>query len=166
LSKFCSSQLSSIFYLSQEPLSCRVSFLKETYNFQLFKKAICNGACTLKCTEKRFIPFASLIFPPHRIQGKPCIRPEECTACMIHLLEIIRLSDFSSPLFYPSLLDPTPLHVNWFPNGQKRSVAGASISDNQPSIDVRDYTTVLTQLRPFIKKFFSIGNLTVRSLDR
>jgi hypothetical protein len=24
--------------------------------------------------------------------------------CMIHLLEIIRLSDFSSPLFYPSLL--------------------------------------------------------------
>ncbi len=30
--------------------------------------------------------------------------------CTIHLLEIIRLSDFSSPLFYPSLLggDPAP----------------------------------------------------------
>jgi hypothetical protein len=26
--------------------------------------------------------------------------------CTIHLLEIIRLSDYSSPLFYPSLLDP------------------------------------------------------------
>ena len=79
LSKFCTSQLSSIFYLSQEPLSCRVSFLKGTYNLQLFKKAIYKGACTLKCIEKRFIPFASLICPPHRIQGKPCIRPHECT---------------------------------------------------------------------------------------
>jgi len=27
--------------------------------------------------------------------------------CTIHLLEIIRLSDFSSPLFYPSLLGLT-----------------------------------------------------------
>jgi hypothetical protein len=67
LSKFCTSQLSSIFYLSQEPLSCRVSFLKGTYNFQLFKKAICKGACTLKCTEKRFIPFASLKVHKHEI---------------------------------------------------------------------------------------------------
>jgi hypothetical protein len=100
LSKFCTTQLSSIFYLSQEPFSCRVSFLKGTYNFQLFKNAFCKGACTLKCTEKRFIPFASLICPPHRIQGKPC-----GMYCTIHLLEIIRLSDFSSPLFYPSLLD-------------------------------------------------------------
>ena len=102
LSKFCTTQLSSIFYLSQEPFSCRVSFLKGTYNFQLFKNAFCKGACTLKCTEKRFIPFASLICPPHRIQGKPC-----GMYCTIHLLEIIRLSDFSSPLFYPSLLGPT-----------------------------------------------------------
>ncbi len=79
LSKFCTSQLSSNFYPSQEPWSCTVSFLKLTYNFQLFKKAICKDACTLKCTEQRFIPFASLICPPNRIQGKPCIWPEECT---------------------------------------------------------------------------------------
>ncbi len=79
LSNLCTSQLSSIFYLSQEPLSCMVSFLKGTYNFQLFKKAICKGACTLKCTEKRYIPFAFLICPPHKIQGKPCRWPEECT---------------------------------------------------------------------------------------
>ncbi len=73
--KILYSQLSSIFYLSQEPLSCRVSFLKGTYNFQLFKKSICKGACTLKCTEKRFIPFASLICPHTEFKGSPAYSP-------------------------------------------------------------------------------------------
>jgi hypothetical protein len=27
---------------------------------KLFKKTICKGVCTLKCTEKRFIPFTPL----------------------------------------------------------------------------------------------------------
>ena len=103
LSKFCTSQLSSIFYLSQEALSCRVSFLKGTYNFQLFKNAFCKGACTLKCTEKRFIPFASLICPPTH-NSREALHTARWMYCTIHLLEIIRLSDFSSPLFYPSLL--------------------------------------------------------------
>jgi len=103
LSKFCTSQLSSIFCLSQEPWSCRVSFLKGTYNFQLFKKTNCKGACTLKCTEQHFIPFASLICPPTQ-NSREALHTVRAMYCMLHLLEIILLSDFSSPLFYPSLL--------------------------------------------------------------
>ncbi len=98
LSKFCTSQLSSIFYLSHEPLSCRFSFLKGTYSFQLFKKTICKGAWTLKCTEKRFIPFASLICPPHRIQGKPCIRGK-------NVLYVTSFRNYPSHrLLFPSIL--------------------------------------------------------------
>ncbi len=63
--KFCSSQLSSVFYLSWELSWCRVSFLKGELQFSKFlKNKICIGLCKLKCTEKRFIPFTSLHFLP------------------------------------------------------------------------------------------------------
>ena len=94
-----------LFTFLRTPHGCRVSFLKGTYNFQLFKMAICKGACTLKCTEKRFIPFASLICPPPPTQNsREALHMAGGMYCTILLLEIIRLSDFSSPLFYPSLL--------------------------------------------------------------
>ena len=32
--------------------------------FKLFKNTICKGVCTVKCTEKRLIPFAPLHFLP------------------------------------------------------------------------------------------------------
>ncbi len=32
--------------------------------FKLFKNTICKGVCTVKCTEKRFIPFTPLPPPP------------------------------------------------------------------------------------------------------
>ncbi len=59
-----------------DPSWCRVSFMKETYNFfLLFKKTIYKGVCTLKCTGKRFIPppFPPLICLPCRIKRKTCI---------------------------------------------------------------------------------------------
>jgi hypothetical protein len=58
-------QLSSVFYLSWELSLCRVSFLKEDLQFSKnFKNTICIGVCTLKCTEKRIIPFTPLHFLP------------------------------------------------------------------------------------------------------
>ncbi len=45
--------------------------------------------------------------------------------CTIHLLEIIRLSDFSSPLFYPSLLGSAALYrtIYWIlKNVQKQAI--------------------------------------------
>ncbi len=72
LSKFCTLQLSSTFYLYLDPSWCRVSVLKGTNNFfKLFKKTICKGVCT----KKRFIlfppPFPPLNCPPYRFKGSP-----------------------------------------------------------------------------------------------
>ncbi len=65
LSKFCTLQLPSVFYLSWELCWCRVSFLKGDLQFsKLFKNTICIGVCTFKCTEKHFIPFTPLNFLP------------------------------------------------------------------------------------------------------
>ncbi len=64
---FCTLQLSSIFYLSQEPLMVQgFIFEGDVQCSKLFKKTICKGVCTLKCTEKRFIPLPPLPppFPP------------------------------------------------------------------------------------------------------
>ncbi len=62
LSKFCTSQLSSV---SWDLSWCMVSFLKGDLQFtKLFKNTICTGVCTLKCTEKCFIPFTPLNFLP------------------------------------------------------------------------------------------------------
>ncbi len=41
---------------------------------------------------------------PHTQNSREALHTARGMYCMIHLLEIIRLSDFSSPLFYPSLL--------------------------------------------------------------
>ncbi len=63
LSKFCTLQLSSVFYLSWELSWRRVSFSKGDLQFSKnFKNTICIGLCKLKCTEKRFIPFTPSIF--------------------------------------------------------------------------------------------------------
>jgi hypothetical protein len=58
LSKVWTSQFSRVFYQSWDLSWCRVSFLKADLQFsKLFKNKICKRVCTLKCTEKRFIPF-------------------------------------------------------------------------------------------------------------
>ncbi len=64
--------VSSVSYLSRELFWCRVSFLKGDQQFsKMFKNTICLGVCTLKCTEKRFIPFT----PPPSIPFSPLVRP-------------------------------------------------------------------------------------------
>ncbi len=106
LSKFCTLQLFNGFiYLGTSPW-CRVSFLKGDLQFtKLFKNKICTGVCTLKCTEKRFIPFTPYIFslnvsPIQNLKEALNIFPG--MYCIICLSEIMRLSAFKSPLFYPS----------------------------------------------------------------
>ncbi len=73
LSKFCTIQISSVFYLSWELSWCRISFLKGDLQFSKFlKNTICIGLCKLKCTEKRFIPFTPLQFVPYtEFKGRP-----------------------------------------------------------------------------------------------
>ena len=77
LSKFCTIQISSVFYLSWELSWCRVSFLKGDLQFsKILKNTICIGLCKLKCTEKRFIPFTPLHFLPEFVphtefKGRP-----------------------------------------------------------------------------------------------
>ncbi len=77
-----------------------------TINFQLFKKAICKGACTLKCAEKRFIPFA--ICPPQN--SRKALHMARGMYCTIHLLEIIQ----SVRLLFPSILS-IPLRLQFLP---------------------------------------------------
>ena len=108
LPKFCTFQLSSVFFLSWELSWCRVSFLKGDLQFSKFSKnTICISLCKLKCTEKRFIPFtphppfSPLVCPP--IQNlKEDLKLPPGMYSTIHLLETMRLSAFKSPLFYPS----------------------------------------------------------------
>jgi hypothetical protein len=66
---------------------------------------ICIGVCTLKCTEKLFISFTPSIFSlslSHIQNLKEALNMPAEMYCTIHLLEIMRLSAFKSPLFYPS----------------------------------------------------------------
>jgi hypothetical protein len=72
---------------------------------KLFKNTICKGVCTLKCTEKRFIPFTPSFFflrvsPIKNL--KEALNMSTGMYCNIHLLEIMRRSAFKSPLSYPS----------------------------------------------------------------
>ena len=94
------------FYLSWELSWCRVSVLKEDLQFStFFKNTICIGLCKLQCAEKRFIPYTPLIFslslPPIQNLKEDLNMPSRMYST-IHLLEIMRLSAFKSPLFYPS----------------------------------------------------------------
>ncbi len=75
---------------------------------KLFKKTICKGVCTLKCTKKRFIPFTPpppppfppLICPPYtKFEGSPAYAPPN--VFYIHLSKTIRLY---TP--FPSILIP------------------------------------------------------------
>jgi hypothetical protein len=97
------------FYLSWDLSWCRVSFLKGDLQFsKLFKNTICIGVlCTLKCTEKRFNPFTppppifSLSLSPIQ-NSKEALNMPPGMYCSTRLSEIMRLSAFNSPLFYPS----------------------------------------------------------------
>jgi hypothetical protein len=57
----------------------------------------------IKVHWKTFHPICFLNLPPTQ-NSREALHTARGMYCMIHLLEIIRLSDFSSPLFYPSLL--------------------------------------------------------------
>ncbi len=64
-----------------------------------------SGVCTVKCTEKRFIPFTPLLFflnvsPKKNL--KEALNISTGMYCNTHLLEIMRRSAFKSPLSYPS----------------------------------------------------------------
>jgi hypothetical protein len=50
-------------YLGNSPLQGFL-FERDLQFSKLFKNTICIGVCTLKCTEKRFIPFTPLHFLP------------------------------------------------------------------------------------------------------
>ncbi len=99
-------QLSSVFYQSWELSWCRVSFLKGDLQFSKFlKNTIYIGLGKLKCSEKRFIPFTPSIFSLSlsSIQNlKEDLKMPSEMYSTIHLLEIMLLSAFKSPLFYPS----------------------------------------------------------------
>ena len=109
LSKFCTIQISNVFYLSWELSWCRASVLKGDLQFsKFFKNTICIGLCKLKCTEKRFIPLTPLLFLPEFVphtefKGRPEMPSRMYST--IQLLEIMRRSAFTSPLSYPFLLD-------------------------------------------------------------
>ena len=57
----------------------------------------------IKVHWKTFHPICFLNLPPTQ-NSREALHTVRAMYCMIHLLEIILLSDFSSPLFYPSLL--------------------------------------------------------------
>jgi hypothetical protein len=57
----------------------------------------------IKVHWKTFHPICFLNLPPTQ-NSREALHTAPWMYCTIHLLEIIRLSDFSSPLFYPSLL--------------------------------------------------------------
>ncbi len=88
------------------------TLLVQGFNFErgptilkLFNNTICIGVCTWKCTEKRFIPFTPSIFSLSLspIQNlKEALNMPAGMYCTVHLLEIMRLSAFKSPVFYPS----------------------------------------------------------------
>ena len=73
---------------------------------KLFKNTICKGVCTVKCTEKRFIPYYLPPFSSFNVSPIKNLKeaPNKSTGmyCNIHLLEIMRRSAFKSPLSYPS----------------------------------------------------------------
>ncbi len=93
------------FYLSWDLSWRRVSFLKGDLQFsKLFKNTICRGLCTLKCTEKRFIPFTGppfspLICPPYRILRKEALNMPTGMYSVIRFSEIMR-----HPAFILSIL--------------------------------------------------------------
>jgi hypothetical protein len=69
---------------------------------KFFKMTSCKGMCTLKWTEKRFIPFtppplAPLIYPPYRIERKPCLCHAECI--LWYIFQKLSLFQPSSPLY-------------------------------------------------------------------
>ncbi len=67
LPTFCTLHLSSTFYLSQDTKRVQGFIFEGDLQFsKLFKMTICEGMCTLKCTEKRLITF-----PPPFISLSP-----------------------------------------------------------------------------------------------
>jgi hypothetical protein len=86
--------------------SLRFSFLKGDLQIsKLFKNTICIGVCTLKCTKtvSSLLPpsiFSLSLYPIQTLKEALNIPPG--MYCLICLSEIMRLSAFKSPLFYPS----------------------------------------------------------------
>jgi hypothetical protein len=64
----------------------------------------------IKVHWKTFHPICFINLPPTQ-NSREALHTAPWMYCTIHLLEIIRLSDFSSPLFYPSLLASDPQTV-------------------------------------------------------
>jgi hypothetical protein len=66
--------------------------------------------------KERWKTFNPICFPnlPPTQKSREALHTARWMYCIIHLLEIFRLWDFSSPLFYPSLLGLSPL-PNWDP---------------------------------------------------
>ncbi len=80
------------------PLLVQGFILKEVLQFSnLFQNTIFIGVFTLKCTKRRFNPLTP---PPPLLQE--ALNMPLGMYCSIRLLEIMRLSAFKSPLFYPS----------------------------------------------------------------
>jgi hypothetical protein len=105
------------FYLSWDLVWCRVSFLKGDLQFlKLYKNTICIVVCTLKGTEKCFIPFTLLHFLPYFVphtefKGIPEMSPG--MTCIIRLSEIMHISVFKSPLSIHPLRRKTRGEVCW-----------------------------------------------------
>jgi hypothetical protein len=106
LSTFCTLQLSSTIYLSQDQSWCRASFLKGIYNFQnclriQFVKVLHN-----KVHWKTLHPFYHPSFFFLNVSPiknlKEALNISTGMYCNTHLLEIMRRSSFKSPLSYPS----------------------------------------------------------------
>ncbi len=100
------SQLSRVFLPILGPLLVQGFILERGPTiFKLFKNTICKGVCTVKCTEKRSTLLPPFIFslnlsPIKNL--KEALNMSTGMYCKIHLLEIMRLSAFKSPLSYPS----------------------------------------------------------------
>ncbi len=93
--------------------------------------------CTLKCTEKRFTP---LHFPPNLspLQNlKEALNLPHGMYCIIRLLEILRLSAFKVPLYYPCSYNSTLEDVRVQMQSRKlKSRYGARNQFQEPSLEL------------------------------
>ncbi len=106
LSKFCTSQLSSIFLnFLRNPYRAGYRFWRGPTIFNYLRRQFVkvHAPLHIKVHWKTFHPICFLNLPPAQ-NSREALHTARGMYCTIHLLEIIRLSDFSSPLFYPSLL--------------------------------------------------------------
>jgi hypothetical protein len=86
---------------------------------KLFKNTICKGVCTVKCTEKRFIPFLPSFFFFLNVSPiknlKEALNISTGMYCNIHLLEIMR----RTALYPIHPLSLGPFKADLIGNGQQ-----------------------------------------------